>query len=159
LPFSAAEAPSIETDSPKQERLELLAERASIRKERVYLGEITVRKETIRELKTIEVPVTREELVVERRPTAESGAVAPVEEVIRIVLSEEQVSYQTRKVLKEAVSIEWHTTIEKKQIEVTLQREALRFDVEGKVRAGTVGTSGIGAVDAASGSQAAADQR
>ncbi|WP_164929095.1 YsnF/AvaK domain-containing protein [Gloeobacter violaceus] len=150
LPFSAAEAPFIETDSPKQERLELLTERAFIRKERVYLGEITVRKETITELRTIEVPVTREELVVERRPTTESGAVAPVEEVVRIVLSEEQVSYQTRKVLKEAVSIEWHTTIEKKQIEVTLQREELRFDVEGKARVGTVDIPEAGEVDSAS---------
>ncbi|UFP94954.1 YsnF/AvaK domain-containing protein [Gloeobacter morelensis] len=157
---AAGEVPALKTNPPKTERLKLLTEQAAIRKERRSLGEITVRKEMITELKTIEVPLTREELVVERRPAsamAGSGAGEPVEEVARIVLSEEQASYQTRQVLRAEVSIEWHTTIEKRRVEVTLQREALRFDVEGKVRAATVDISGSGAVDSAAGSQAAAD--
>ena|SRR2546421_12179553 len=47
--------------------LELLGESLHIDKERVLEGEISIRKEVITETQVIRVPVTREELVIERK--------------------------------------------------------------------------------------------
>ncbi|MFL6437840.1 MAG: YsnF/AvaK domain-containing protein [Terriglobales bacterium] len=47
--------------------LEFISESLHIDKEKIAYGELSIRKEVITELQTIQVPVTREELVIERR--------------------------------------------------------------------------------------------
>ena len=51
-----------------QEGIELREEELRVEKERVEAGEVRLRKEVVKENKTIDVPVTHEEVVVEKRP-------------------------------------------------------------------------------------------
>src|SRR5262249_3620980 len=48
--------------------LQLHEERLQVDKEQVDVGEVAVRKETVKDRKKIDVPVEREEIVIERRP-------------------------------------------------------------------------------------------
>jgi len=74
----------------------------------VETGEVRVRKDVVTEHRTIEVPVQREEIVIERH--APNGAhvsasdIKPGEE-IRIVLREERVTVEKRPVVKEEVTV------------------------------------------------------
>src|SRR5512135_525337 len=75
-------------------------EELQARKQPVETGAARVRKEVVTEHRTMEVPVQREEVVIERHaPTGE-----PVEE-IRIPVSEEQVSVEKKPVVKEEVTV------------------------------------------------------
>src|SRR5512135_3224139 len=68
------------------ERIQVREEELQAQKQTVEAGAVRVRKEVVTEHRTIEVPVQREEVVIERHaPTGE-----PIEE-IRIPVSEEQV--------------------------------------------------------------------
>src|SRR5919112_4853950 len=96
--------------------IELREEELRAQKERVKAGEVRVRKEVVSEERTIEVPVTREEVVIERRPAAEgrtaSGDIDDDEE-IRIPLMEEEVRVEKTPVVREEV------TLKKRQVQDT----------------------------------------
>src|SRR5947208_15842521 len=75
-------------------------------KERVQRGEVRLRKEVVTESQSIQVPVTREELVIERTPgsgqvTGEIGR----DEEIRVPLSEERVRVEKQPVVNEEVRV------------------------------------------------------
>ncbi|HWY71563.1 MAG TPA: YsnF/AvaK domain-containing protein [Terriglobales bacterium] len=76
------------------QRIQLLSEVLRVHKERVSKGEVRFRKEVVTENQTVEVPVTREELVIDRIPaqagTPASEAIGSNQE-IRVPLSEEEV--------------------------------------------------------------------
>jgi len=88
--------------------IRLHEEELHARKRLVETGEVRVRKEVVTEQRTIEVPVQREEIVIERH--APNGAhasatdIGPGEE-IRIALREERVTVEKRPVVKEEVSV------------------------------------------------------
>jgi uncharacterized protein (TIGR02271 family) len=92
--------------SSGQQQLQLLGEVLRVHKDRVNLGEVRLRKEVITETQTVEVPVTREELVLERVAadgnTSVSGKIGDNAE-IRIPLSEERVSIDKSTVVREQV--------------------------------------------------------
>ncbi|HKR85598.1 MAG TPA: YsnF/AvaK domain-containing protein [Terriglobales bacterium] len=119
------------------QRLQLLSEVLRVHKERVPTGEVRLRKEVVTENQSIEVPVTREELVIERRP-AEGAAVASSEigsdREIRIPLSEEQVRVEKRPVVKEEVKVGKKKVQESRQVNEQVKREELRVDQEGDVQ-------------------------
>src|SRR5262249_60156915 len=74
------------------------------RKEPVQAGEVRVRKEVHTEQKSVQVPVGREEVVVERHPVGErpaSGADVKPGEEVRIPVKEEQVRVEKQPVVKE----------------------------------------------------------
>ena len=81
-------------------RIEVREEELQAHKQLVEAGEVRVRKEVVTEHRTLEVPVQREEVVIERyAPTGEH-----VEE-IRIPVSEEQVTVEKRPDVKEEVTV------------------------------------------------------
>jgi uncharacterized protein (TIGR02271 family) len=74
-------------------------------KDRVSRGEVRIRKEVITETQTVQVPVTREELVVERRPVDQATRPPGPSDEIRIPLSEERASVDTSTVVREEVAV------------------------------------------------------
>src|SRR5512135_485200 len=81
-------------------RIQVREEELQAHKQLVETGAVRVRKEVVNEHRTLEIPVQREEVVIERQaPTGE-----PVEE-IRIPVSEEQVTVEKRPVVKEEVTV------------------------------------------------------
>ena len=75
----------------------------------VDAGEVRVRKEVVTEQKDIQIPVAREEVVIERRPAsgraASSGDIQAGEE-IRIPVKEEQVRVEKEAVVTGEVSVD-----------------------------------------------------
>jgi uncharacterized protein (TIGR02271 family) len=118
------------------QRLQLLSEVLRVHKERVPTGEVRLRKEVIMENQSVEVPVTREELVIERRPV-EGGAAASSQigsdREIRVPLSEEQVRVEKRPVVKEEVRVGKKKVRESRQVNEQVKHEELKVDREADV--------------------------
>lgn len=123
----------------------VLEEELRVQKQLVPTGEIVVRKEIITENKTITVPVTREELVIERRP----GSAQPTDQTLdeseltdevlrvggtlRIILYEEQVRVEKQTVVKEEIVISKRQILETTHVEETVRREEAHLERVGKV--------------------------
>jgi len=120
-------------------------EQLQVHKQVVPSGEIIVRKEIITEEKTITIPVTREELVIERRSGSAQLTDQTLREdetlsealtdggMLRIVLREEQVHIEKQTVVKEEIFIGKRQIQETKHIEETLLREEAHIERVGKV--------------------------
>ena len=119
--------------SKGSQRIELLKEVLQVNKQRVQSGEVTLRKEVITEMQTVQVPVTREELVITRR-RVNTGEVATGEigtnEEIRVPLSEEQVTVAKLPVVSEEVIINKREVHQTAQVQQTVRREELRTSEE-----------------------------
>jgi uncharacterized protein (TIGR02271 family) len=98
----------------------------------------------VSEERTVDVPVTREELVIERRPAGEqaaaSGEIREGEE-LRIPLMEEEVIVQKRPVVREEVAIGKREVASTERVAETVRHEELRVGSEGDVNI-TTGTPG-----------------
>jgi uncharacterized protein (TIGR02271 family) len=114
-------------------------------KQLMEIGEVVLHKEVITEEKTITVPVTREELVIERRPAASEPSDQPVQEyemleevlkdgeTLRIVLHEEQVRVEKYPVVKEEIFISKKQIEETKHFSDAVKREKIRIEHIGNV--------------------------
>jgi uncharacterized protein (TIGR02271 family) len=114
--------------------IELKEEELHAEKQRVQAGEVRVRKEVVNEERTIEVPVTREEVVIERRPAAEgrtaSGRIDDDEE-IRIPLTEEEVRVEKTPVVREEVTLKKRQVQGTQEVSDTVRREEARIERTG----------------------------
>jgi uncharacterized protein (TIGR02271 family) len=130
---SATTAPPIAAES---RTLQLRKERLEARKQLVELGEVRVRKEVVTEYRTLEVPVQREEVVIERQAPADGAGAAselrPGEE-IRIPVREEQVTVEKRPVVKEEVTVGKRVVRETERVGGEVRTEELRVEREGDV--------------------------
>jgi len=118
-----------------EQRLKLREEQLDIEKEQVQAGEVRVRKEVITEQKSIDVPVSREEVVIERRSAAEidaSGAPIGDDQEIRIPLSEERVNVEKRPVVREEIDVGKRTVSDTERVADSVRREEARIETEGK---------------------------
>jgi uncharacterized protein (TIGR02271 family) len=107
-------------------------EELHVDKTRAKTGEVHVRKETHVEHKTIDVPVTREEVVIERRPVGGKAATGDAgREEIRIPVSEEQVNVQKQTVVKEEVSVGKRKVQDTKRVDADLKKEEIKVDTKG----------------------------
>jgi uncharacterized protein (TIGR02271 family) len=114
--------------------VELREEQLRAEKERVQAGEVRVRKEVVSEERTIEVPVTREEVVIERRPAGAgqtaSGQIAEDEE-IRIPVMEEEVRVEKTPVVREEVTLRKQQVHDTERVSDTVRREEARIERTG----------------------------
>lgn len=114
-------------------RIQLREEQLDVNKQRVQTGEATVRKEVVTEHRTVDVPVQREELVVERRPAsgAASGSIGN-DETIRVPLSEDRVNVSKRTVATEDVDIGTRSVTDTQKVEADVRKEKLNVDEAAK---------------------------
>jgi uncharacterized protein (TIGR02271 family) len=117
------------------ETLQLREEELQARKTSVETGRVHLGKEIVEEQRTMEVPVTREEVYVERHPVDRRPADAPIDaserESIRVPVREERVEVEKQPVVYEEVGIGKRVTEETQQVSGTVRREELRTDKEG----------------------------
>ena len=116
----------------------LVEERLNISKRDVTYKEATLIKEPVIETKTVEVPITHEELIVERRPASESTTSIsdlkpPVisKEEIKIPLKKEEVEVKKEPYVKEEVVLKKRRVTETKTITEEVKSERLA-DTSGK---------------------------
>ncbi len=116
--------------------LQLRGEVLRAMKERVQKGEIRLRKEVVTENQTINVPVSREEVVVERvdatGQTPVSGVIGDEKE-IRIPVSEERVNVSKEQVVTGQVRVQKRTVQDTEKVSDSVQHEELRVEREGDV--------------------------
>jgi uncharacterized protein (TIGR02271 family) len=99
-------------------------------------GEARVRKEVTTETAHIDVPVKREELVVERTPMhgEATGPIRGGNEEERIVLKEEKADVNKRTVAREAVSVGKRTVTDTERVDADLKKENIVVDGDAKNR-------------------------
>jgi len=101
----------------------------------VQTGDVRVRKEVRTETKTLEVPVEREEIVVERTPVRKTAAGSDFREgqEIRIPVSEEEVEITKTPVVTEEVKVGKRTVQDTQQVSGQVRKERVQIDREGDV--------------------------
>jgi uncharacterized protein (TIGR02271 family) len=128
---------SMAGEHTSNDRLQLREEELQARKTSVQTGEVTLGKEVVEEQRTMEVPVTREEVYVERRAVERREAGAPIAdretETIRVPVTEERVEVEKKPVVYEEVGIGKRVTQETETVSDTVRREELRVDEKGDV--------------------------
>lgn len=120
-----------------ERRIQLFGETLRVHKERIQRGEVRLRKEIITEHKTVDVPVTREEVVIERVATDRNqpahGAELGSDKEIRIPLSEERVHVEKTPVVNEEIRVGKRQVQDVKHVADTLRHEEVRVENEGDV--------------------------
>jgi uncharacterized protein (TIGR02271 family) len=119
-----------------RERLELREEELRATKRPVETGEVRVRKDVVTEDKTIDVPVTREEVTVERHPASGRPASGDIKEgeEIRVPVREEEVRVEKTPVVKEEITVGKRQIQETETVRDKVRREEARVEGTGEVR-------------------------
>jgi uncharacterized protein (TIGR02271 family) len=122
-----------------QQTVQLREEELQPRKASVKTGQVTLGKEVVEEKRTLEVPVTREEVFVERhqvdRP-ADQPIEAGAEQTIDVPVREQRVQVDKQAVVYEEVGVNKQQVVQNQPVSATVRREELRVDTEGDVNVG-----------------------
>jgi uncharacterized protein (TIGR02271 family) len=124
-------------DDQERERLQIREEQLRAQKQPVQTGEVRIGKEVTEEQKSINVPVSREEVFVERHDFAPRPADQPVSETegetIRVPVVEEQVRVEKQPVVTGEVEIGKRQVQDTQQFTDTIRREEPRIERQGDV--------------------------
>ena len=132
-PMPAAGGPA---DRESDRTVRLREEELQARKEPVQTGQVEVGKEVVTEEKSVDVPVTREEVYVERHPVDRRPADQPIGEemdTVEVPVREEEVSVDKRPVVTEEVNVGKRTVQDTERVSDTVRREEARIEREGDV--------------------------
>jgi uncharacterized protein (TIGR02271 family) len=123
------------------EKIRLKEERLEVDKEERKTGEVNVRKETKHDTKSVDVPVEREEVVIERKPvTGEDSETTDSDidedsESYTIPVKEEKVEVDKKPVVKEEVEVKKERHEDVEEVTEDVKREELDVDSEGRTGA------------------------
>jgi uncharacterized protein (TIGR02271 family) len=106
------------------DHIQLFGEVLRVRKEKVS-GDVQVRKEAVTHMETVQVPVTREHLVVEH---SDARGRVDAEHAIRVPLSEERVHIDKDTVLREEYKVGKREITHNESVTDTVRRERLLID-------------------------------
>lgn len=130
----AASAGDVAADARSELRVPLKEEQLDVQK-RVKQGGggVRITKEVVTERKHLEVPVTREEVRVERVPASGAAATSPADtrferETVRVPVIEEEVTVTKRPVVKEEVRVSKQSRTEHHDVDETVRREKARIE-------------------------------
>jgi uncharacterized protein (TIGR02271 family) len=114
----------------QERRIVLSKEELAIGRRQVQAGEVELRKVVETEHVQERVPVTREEVTIERRPlAADAGTDVQIgEDEIRIPVMEEEVIVEKRVVPTEEVVVRKEAVTEDRTVEADLRRERVDYD-------------------------------
>jgi uncharacterized protein (TIGR02271 family) len=110
-------------------------EKLHVQKTPVTTGQVNVHKEVHTEHKTVEVPITREEIVIERRtPIGQTGNAADSgHQEIRIPVKEEEITIQKTPVVTEEVSVSKRQVKGTERVSADLRKEEIKVEKDGDV--------------------------
>lgn len=124
---NSQETTTFEKDTNEEEYIPLTEERLDVSKESQE-DQATVTKKPVTESKTVEVPLTREEVSIERRPASgQTEAQSPIqsEQDIKIPLKREEAKVSKKPYLKEEAVIKKKGVTNKKKISQDVTSEEL----------------------------------
>jgi uncharacterized protein (TIGR02271 family) len=123
-------------------RMQLWEEELTAQKESVQAGEVGIRKNVVGEVQTLNVPVNREEVYIERKPVAgnvPSDTPVGQDETYRVSVREEQVQVNKQPVVREEINVGKRVVQDNQQVSDTVRREEANIDRSGN--ANVQGTS------------------
>lgn len=115
-------------------------ERLNVQKDKVQTGEARLRKYVVTDTETVEVPVTREEVRVERTPISEEeaanlkGNIDEAGQEASVTLNEERVSVNKETVPVEKVSLNKEQITETERHTEEVRKEQIDSNLDGDVR-------------------------
>lgn len=115
----------------EEARIPLAEEELEARKLSREAGEVRVRKDVVTEKRSIDVPVTREEVHVERVPasaSAQPGEGAFEEKTISVPVHEEEVEVTKRPRVREELRVSKTSKQQEQRVEGEVRREEARVD-------------------------------
>ena len=118
-------------ETEKTTAVRLREEQLDITKERVQVGELQLHKEVVEEQRTVYVPLTREEVYIERRPVINGkydSSAFTEDEIIRIPITEERIEVTKRPVVVEEVIVGKRKIQETKQVQDIIRKEEARIE-------------------------------
>lgn len=132
---SAGYADTDELDEEGRRKLRLREERLQVEKQPVESGEVRLGKEVVTEQQSIDVPVSHEEVYVERRGFEDRPTDVPVGEgeTFRVPVREEQVDVGKTTVETGEVTLGKRTVQETQRVSDTVRREEARVERVGDV--------------------------
>lgn len=123
------------TSAQDEQRLRLHEERLSVNKQPVQDGTVRVRKEVVTENQSVDVPVRREEVYVERVGAADSDGASTIsgDEEISVPVMHEEVSVEKHPVTTEEIILGKRTIEEQQTVGASIRKERARLDTDGGV--------------------------
>jgi uncharacterized protein (TIGR02271 family) len=113
-------------------KLSLREERLDIDKDRVQTGEVDLHKDVIEERKMVDVPVSREEVVIEKRAlNKHSDTEIGEEETYHIPTSKDEIDVDKHTMVTGQVEAHKKNFKDKRTVDEKLKREEADIDVEG----------------------------
>ncbi len=125
-----------QTADQEARKVQLREEQLTAQKQQVQTGEVGLHKDVVSEEQTLDVPVNREEVYIERKPVAGNGpSDTPLgqDETYRVPVREEQVQVNKQPVAKEEINIGKRVVQDNQQVSDTVRREEARFKRSGDV--------------------------
>jgi uncharacterized protein (TIGR02271 family) len=124
-----------QTANQDEQRLKLREEQLNVQKQSVEAGEARLRKDVVSEQQSIDVPVTHEEVYVERRPGSGQPSDAPIgeNETYRVPVREEQVTASKQTVETGEVAMGKRQFQDRQRDSETVQREEAHVECSGDV--------------------------
>ncbi|MHB1413640.1 MAG: YsnF/AvaK domain-containing protein [Chloroflexota bacterium] len=118
-----------------EERVPLREEELEVRRRSEKAGEVKVSKDIEEERQRMNIPTTKEEVTIERRPVEGKVEKGPVtgEGEVRIPIREEEVEVTKHPVTREEVVIHKGEVTEEHPVEETIKREVPRVEKKGDV--------------------------
>ena len=125
-------------DDVDDETIELREERLKVDKEKEKTGEVHVSKKVVEDTETVEVPVTKEEVTIERKPvtgdkTSDGEIEITDDEEIVIPIEEEKVKPKKETDVVEEVEIKKETKQDSQTVGDTVRHEELEVEEDGDV--------------------------
>lgn len=131
---TASERPATEDNT---DTLRYSEERLRADKERYQAGEVTVGKDVVIEEQSMDVPVTHEEVTIERRqvdPTRSTeGEIGASDQEISVPIHEERVNVEKEPVVYEEVDVKRREVHGTERVSDTVRREEPRIETKGDV--------------------------
>ncbi len=124
--------PVMDAPATNADRMQLFGEVLRVHKDRISRGEVRVRKDVVTENQTMEVPVVREELLLERvavtGDTLASSHNIGGNQEIRVPLTEEKVRLEKEAVLREEVKVGKREVADVAKVGGDVRHDELRVD-------------------------------
>jgi uncharacterized protein (TIGR02271 family) len=116
--------------------VQLREEELAARKRAVEAGRVSVGTDVVEKQQTFQVPVTREEVSIERRPVERRPSDEPISassEELSVPVREEQVSVSKQPVVYEEVELGKRAVQETQHVSDTVRKEVVDVDASGDV--------------------------
>lgn len=116
-----------------EKKLELKSEELDISKHKSKIGDVEIGKEIVSEHKSVDVPITHEEVVIERRALNKKPSDKPIEKEddVHIPVMDEYVDVGKHTVVTGEVSAHKHAFEENKHVDESLKKEEASIHTDG----------------------------